>query len=128
MKNRAFLPLIEQVMMIAVFAIVSAVCIGCFSLARMICQGTEYKDNAVILAQNTAEAIKHNGGIDGETVIGYTDTLTETDADNAVYLVTVQPFDDGDALLGSARIRVSRHDRTVYTVTVCWQEDIAYEQ
>ena len=61
MRNRAFLPLIEQILMIAVFAIVSAVCIGCFASARSISLGTEKKDTAVILAQNTAESIKANG-------------------------------------------------------------------
>lgn len=128
MRSRAFLPLIEQMVMIAVFAIVSAVCIGCFSLASSISTESEYKDDAVILAQNTAESIKQEGGITKKTVHGYTDALTATDIGNAEYLVTVQPVEDNDPLLGSATVCVSRRDRTLYTIKVCWQEGFEHEQ
>ena len=128
MRNKAFLPLIEQIIMIAVFAIISAVCIGCFSLARAISAETEYKDHAIILAQNTAERIKHDQGVNQEIIVGYTDTLTQTNTDNAVYLVTILPFENNDPMLGSAKISVSRYNQTIYTLTVCWQEVTTYAQ
>ena len=127
MRNSTFLPLIEQIMMIGIFAIASAICIGCFSLAKSISNETEYKDNAIILAQNTAETIKNHGGIHENKVIGYTDTLTETNMDTAEYFVKITPIENAIQLLGSAEIRIIHHNRTIYALTVCWQEEIAYE-
>ena len=88
---------------------------------------TLYKDNAIILAQNTAETIKNHGGIHENKVIGYTDTLTETNMDTAEYFVKITPIENAIQLLGSAEIRIIHHNRTIYALTVCWQEEIAYE-
>ena len=127
MKTRAFLPLIEHIFMIAVFAISAAVCIGCFSLSKTISTEIEYKDKAVILAQNTAESVKKNKGIYHNTEIGYTNSLTTTDIDTAEYIVTISPIECNNPLLGSAKICIKRYGHTLYTLTTCWQEEFVYD-
>lgn len=122
MRNRAFLPLIEQILMIAVFAIVSAVCIGCFASARAISLGTEKKDTAVILAQNTAESIKTNG-LSEKTVVFYNEDMTVGDSKDG-FMVVCEPLDDSNALLGSASVSVFYDEKLLFEITVRWQEGL----
>lgn len=122
MRNRAFLPLIEQILMIAVFAIVSAVCIGCFASARAISLGTEKKDTAVILAQNTAESIKANG-LSEKTVVFYNEDMTVRDSQDE-FMVVCEPLDDSNTLLGSASVSVFYDEKLLFEITVRWQEGL----
>lgn len=126
MKNKAFAPLIEQICMIAVFAIVAAVCIGGFSMAYNISRETERKDAAVLLAQNTAEQLK--GGsitLAGETlVLCYDAQLQPTAGEDAEYTVTVTSVPTQQALLCGARITVYYADEALFALTVHYQEGI----
>lgn len=123
MRNRAFLPLIEQVLMIAVFAIVSAICIGCFVSARTISLETERKDTAVILAQNAAESIKANGLLE-KTVAFFNEDMTQN-SDDGEYVVVCEPTEDGNELLGSANIKVFFGDKLTFEINTTWQEGLA---
>ena len=122
MRNRAFLPLIEQILMIAVFAIAAAICIGCFASARKISLETEMTDRAVILAQNTAENIKLEGLYEAKSTT-YDDELRPSE-DNIKYTVICEPIEDEDEFLGSARIYVVSDEKTLFELTVCWQEEL----
>ena len=57
MKDKSFLVLIEQLMMIVIFAIISALCIQVFIKADQISINSENRDRAVIMVQNAAEKI-----------------------------------------------------------------------
>lgn len=58
MKNKASLMLMEQLVMILVFALCAALCLQCFVAADRISEETALRDEAVLLAQNTAESLK----------------------------------------------------------------------
>lgn len=58
MKNRASLLLMEQLIMVFVFALAAAVCLGFFAQANMTARETARQDIAVLIAQNAAEQLK----------------------------------------------------------------------
>lgn len=125
MKNRAFLPLIEQIIMIAVFAIVATVCIACFSSARQISVKTELTDNAVILAQNTAETIKNKGLQPERSTVYYNkDLLPDASGE---YAVKIEPIIENDPFLCGATVSVMHKNETLFELTVHWQEGLNHE-
>ena len=123
MRNRAFSPLLEQILMIAVFALVAAVCVSGFSKAYRISQQTHRKDQAVILAQNLAEELK-SGLRPADDRIFYDDTLQPTTEAKAAYVATITPISTDMAGLGGACIRIHFEDTQLYTLNVHWQEAI----
>lgn len=58
MKQKASLILMEQLVMILVFALCAALCLQAFAEADRISRETARRDEAVLLAQNTAESLK----------------------------------------------------------------------
>ena len=71
MKNKTSLLLMEQLVMILVFALCAALCLQCFVAADRISRETGLRDEAVLLAQNTAESLKAGAPIP-EAPIGLT--------------------------------------------------------
>ena len=61
MRNKASLFLMEQLIMLLVFALSAALCLGVFVRADRILQETGRRDEAVILAQNAAQILKYTG-------------------------------------------------------------------
>lgn len=123
MRNRAFSPLLEQILMIAVFALVAAVCVSGFSKAYHISQQIHRKDQAVILAQNLAEELK-SGLISADDTVFYDDALQLTTEAEAAYVATITPIPTDVAGLGGACIRIHFKDTQLYTLNVHWQEAI----
>lgn len=62
MKSRSSLLLMEQLIMVLVFALAAAICLQIFVKAAGISQETAKRDEAVVLAQNTAELLKASKG------------------------------------------------------------------
>lgn len=62
MKNRASLVLMEQLVMILVFALAAALCLRSFAVADRISHETEVQDKAILTAQNAAETLKATAG------------------------------------------------------------------
>lgn len=60
MKDKLYITLIEQLMMILIFAITSALCIQVFIKADQISVDSKNRDKAVQIVQNTAEQLKAN--------------------------------------------------------------------
>ena len=58
MKNKASLALMEQLMILLVFALCAALCLQAFVGADRIARENQARDEAIILAQNTAESLK----------------------------------------------------------------------
>ena len=58
MKSKATLFLMEQLVMLLVFALAAALCLGIFVRADRISAETKERDEAVILACNAAEMLK----------------------------------------------------------------------
>ena len=62
MKSKAPLLLMEQMVMLVVFALAAALCVQAFVRSDGSSQRSEARDHAVVLCQNAAEVIRNNGG------------------------------------------------------------------
>ena len=62
MKSKAPLALMEQMVMLLVFALASALCIQAFVKSDHISLRSDEKCHAALVAQDVAELLRHNGG------------------------------------------------------------------
>ena len=137
MRSKSPLALMEQVVMVLVFALAAALCLQVFVLSDQMSEKNRDTDRAVLLAQNTAEMIKACGGVEeaAEAVGGtvrqtmwssyyYEDLTPAPDAESGYYHVDVLPMNSGVAGLGQAAIEVFRWDGNegLFALTVAWQE------
>lgn len=127
MKSKTPLALMEQLVMVLVFALAAALCVSCFVAADRLSQRNAMEDRAVLAAQNAAETIKRCQGdyeqaaalLDGTWAEGVLAVHTEED-----FSVFIVPEDSGDPLLGQARVEVfsDGDDAKLVELTVAWQE------
>ena len=117
MKNKTPLPLMEQLIMVLVFALTAALCLQGFSLADRISRRQEAREKAVVLAQNLAESLKAGSG-DLEVASRLLDDFPE----DPNFVIQVIPVSTDDPYLGSARIVVTYEAEAIFEITVAWQE------
>lgn len=136
MKNKAPLPLMEQLIMVLVFALASALCLRGFAVANRTSRLQEARNQAVVIAQNTAELLKYtagdyetvsaryNGTWDGHTVTICYDEAPQSiqDTDRSSYIVQIIPVKAEQELLGQALIQVLAQEDVLFEITVAWQE------
>ena len=137
MRTKSPLALMEQLVMVLVFALAAALCLQVFVLADKTSRHNADVDNAVLLAQNTAETLKAYGGVEEakEATGGeirqmmwsayYDEDLNPVpDQTSAYYVVDTLPGNSGVEGLGQANIEVFRQDgnRGLFSITVAWQE------
>ena len=136
MKSKIPLPLMEQLIMVLVFALTSAGCLQGVARANRLSGQQESQAYAVIAAQNAAEVLKHVSGDfeqaagqlgghwdGGVWSISYDDSWqTLSDSDKAVFHLQAIPMADDDPLLGTARIKVFYNENVLFEITVAWQE------
>ena len=80
MKNKASLLLMEQLIMILVFALAAALCLQVFAKSAQIAQETACRDKAVQVAQNGAELWKQGEdpvSENGHFTLKITENITE---------------------------------------------------
>ena len=65
MRNRSILPMMEQIIMILVFALAAALCLRVFVWADSESRRQEAQSHAMVAAQNAAETLKAVGRTDG---------------------------------------------------------------
>ena len=135
MRNRSFLPLMEMLFMIGVFAIASVICLQVFSAANAISKKRSELDSAVLLAQDTCEMLKYSKGnmeyaaeltggkiTDGCIVIYCNNNDPRIPGNTESDFIIKITDRDSNGLFGQANVSVSTTERTVYSVTVAWQE------
>lgn len=66
MRSKAPLAMMEQMVMLLVFALAAALCLQAFVKSDQMSKGMEARDQALLLCQNVAEAVRSNGGDAGE--------------------------------------------------------------
>lgn len=110
MKNRAFLVLMEQLVMVLVFSIAAAVCMGLFVRAGQAAEDTARLGDAVLLAQNAAQTLKASGGAE------------DVPQEHASYRVEIRPTDESVPGFGAAVIQVYYQDACLYSLETGWQE------
>lgn len=136
MKSKAPLLLMEQVIMMLVFALAAALCVRVFAWAQLTARENAQQDRALVCVQNAAQTLKgcagdyeqaarqYGGSWDGTAwTIRYGSQWTEGGAP-AVYELTFTPVSGDHALLGQAQAAVTRlsDGRQLAGLTVCWQE------
>ena len=137
MRSKTSLVLMERVIVVLVFALAVVMCLRAFAVSNSVSMRNHQKDQAVLLAQNTAETIKACGGVEeAAAIVGgtiqqtlwsmyYNEDLTPAaDADTACYHVDVLPQGSGVDGLGQAHIEVFLRDEQegLFALTVAWQE------
>lgn len=114
MKSKTSLLLMEQLVMLLVFALAAALCLQVFAKAEVISADTAHRDQAVVLARNAAELLKStDGDLQAVRALG---------ADGYRVEVTLQP----ETLPGLARaeIQVFFEDGLIFSLSTGWQEEL----
>ena len=136
MKSKAPLLLMEQMVMLLVFALAAALCIQAFVKSDAISRTCEARDRAVVLCQNAAEAVRHSGGDfaaaaallgadrhDQDSLSLDYDSQWNPAQDTMRYTLGVYRLDSGVAGLGKAEIwlRDEAEDVELLRMDVAWQ-------
>lgn len=100
----------ELLVMILVFSLAAAACLGIFSNARLLAEDTARLDRAVTLARNTAELLK--AGLPPEY----------PEAGDLTLVITKEPSELPG--LKQATITVLYDAAPVYSLTTGWQEEV----
>lgn len=112
MKSKASLFLMEQLVMLLVFSLAAAVCLGIFVRADKISVQTGQRDEAVMLAQNTAEVLKYTGDV----------RTAQALADESEFTLEIREEDSGIPGLCQAQIVVCYDGREIFSLRTGWQE------
>lgn len=124
MRNKASLVLMEQLVMLLVFAIAAAVCLNIFVKSKEISNSVEQRETAALMAQNTAELLKSSGGdfayaaliLDGSAKGDSLSLVQDEFSLNARKLPSVQSG------LGQALIEVSYAGEPVFSLELGYRE------
>lgn len=134
MRSKAPLALMEQLVMVLVFALAAALCVQVFVLSDQTSRRNEARDRAVLEAQNAAEELKsvhgdfqqltelYGGTWNGQLWGRSYDKNWKQDSGTAYNLLVV-PADSGEALLGIAEVMVyTAEGDLLVSLPVAWQE------
>lgn len=140
MKSKTPLVLMEQLIMVLVFAIASAWCLQVFAGADRVSKETGMRDQAVLVAQNCAELLKSNAGLTDKLeqelggirkqdgyVVCYTRDWEIADHKDAAEGYRMEIVEEKKEIpgLGAARVCIyqnSGQDKLLFALTVAWQE------
>lgn len=136
MKSKAPLSLMEQLIMLLVFALAAALCLQLFVLSSQLSRRCAAQSQVVSLVQNTAEAVKFCRGdvsrypelLGGEGnakqwQIGYDADWQETDLAQANCCILISQIESQIPGLGQAFVSAQTESEDVlFSLTVSWQE------
>ena len=155
MKSKAPLLLMEQMVMLLVFALAAALCLQAFVKSDGLSGNSEARDRAVTLCQTAAETVRHSGGNfneaaeklglefgQGSTMFRYYDENWEPlpisegpipgggegydPAQEGAECLTIQAVLDAPPGLGKASVCVSEaHGEALFELEVAWQEEVS---
>ena len=129
-KSSTTLTLLEQIIMILVFAVAAAVSLRVFVYADSRSERNVVNDVAVNESRNVAEVLKSTGG-DFEKAAGLLQAAPSEKGlekgwsnEYGSFFLSAEKVSAGTDGLGSAEIRVKNldTDEQVYAITVFWQE------
>jgi len=133
MRSKTPLALMEQVIMVLVFALAAALCLRAFVLSDSTSRACEEQDRAVMAAQTVAEAVKLTRGDYAEAERMAEAALENVDvvsfhSDHAESVpgamrIIITPVDSDTELLGLAEISAQNETGDeILSLTVAWQE------
>ena len=131
MKSKAPLLLMEQMVMLLVFALAAALCLQAFALSDRLSRRSEARDKGVILSQTAAEVIRHQGGT-AETALEkaaaslggtYDPAAPELSLKGEGPLrVIAKPVPTGVPGLAKASLQVEWEGEVLFEMETAWQE------
>ncbi|MBO5175988.1 MAG: hypothetical protein J6K04_13485 [Lachnospiraceae bacterium] len=137
MKSKAPLVMMEQIVMVLIFALAAALCLQTFVLSGKISKNTEELNRASIEAQNAAETLKAVGLgsylLDKNAVSvkgGYQIALDEawnhsSDPGKAAYYLLICPENHDSDFFWKAELVVARKDGTeLFRIPVAGQTEV----
>lgn len=111
MRSKASLQLMEQLVMILVFAVAAALCLEVFAKSREISLETAHRDRAVALGRNAAELLKATGD---------EEAAENLSRDGYEITVTRKPIRlEG---LAEAEIQIFLEEELLFTLNTGWRE------
>lgn len=134
MKSKAMLPLIEQICMIAFFAIAAVLCLKGFALANEISRERNDIDTGAVKVQNVAEVLKSCKGdfdraadllecqLENGTITVYYDSKwqkTDSEAEDG-FIITARKQNSDVPLLEKALISAYSDEDSIFSLTVGW--------
>lgn len=124
MKNRASLLLMEQLIMVLVFALSATICLQIFVKADAISRTTARTDAGVVLAQNGAEILKSCGGDleQAAQLLGGTLENGSISVSRDGLRLELKLLPEKVPGLGQAEVCVLEADTPLFSLTVSWQE------
>lgn len=134
MRSKTPLAMMEQLLMLLVFALAALVCLQVFVFSGQTSRRNEARDRAVLEAQNAAEELKslrgdmalaaelYGGSCDGQIWSWTCDENWERNCGDT-YRVLVTRSYSSEALLGAAQVTVSTAEGDLlFALPVAWQE------
>ncbi|MBQ3076511.1 MAG: hypothetical protein IJC43_01510 [Clostridia bacterium] len=145
MRSKTPLAMMEQALMLLVFALAAALCLRAFVWSDSLSRQNAARDRAVVEAQNAAELLKHTGGnfattaarlfttAEGDTFTVLYDEDWNPAAGAARYRLTAEAVPAEHPLLGAATVRVEQLEQgaeasgapgeTLFEIPVRWQKE-----
>lgn len=120
MKNKATLTLMELSVMVLVLALCGGLCLSAFAWADRQAREDQNRQEALLVLQNAAEALKHTGGDVQKAAEIY--GAWEDGWKVSGFEITAESLSTDLALLGSARLEIRQEGKSLGLLTVCWQE------
>ena len=137
MRNKAPLAIIEQVLMLLVFALATVLCLKAFVWADTRSLESAQRDKAIVQAQSAAETLKSCGDYalsaelfggtwdENNWIVQYDSDWNQTTSDGA-FILKVSPQESKLKYLSTASVEVFKDDTNLASLHVSWQE-VAYE-
>ena len=136
MKSKAPLVLMEQLIMLLVFALAAALCLQAFVLADARSRRAEARDRAAVLVQSAAETIRHSGGLseaaaplgaayeEGALQLFYDENWNPVPS-GGTYRVRAEELLTDLPQLGAARVAAETQEgepELLFSIDIAWQE------
>ena len=128
MRSRAPLALMEQLVMVLVFALAAALCLRAFALADALSRQQETRDRALLACQQAAEELKLAAAagqeVPGQTLYFDENWLALPSPEGAAYVLTAARQRAPVPGLGRAEVSVcpAEGGEVLASLPVAWQE------
>ncbi len=125
MKSKSPLVMLEQLIMLLVFALAAAMCLQAFALADSQSKTTIARDAAIIEVQQAAEVIKYCGGDmkRAAAILGAEGNDSGLSLVSESYVVRAEKLSSEFELMGQARVFAETADgQCLFEVSLGWQE------
>lgn len=141
MRSKAPLVMMEQIVMVLIFALASALCLQTFVLSGKLSKQTEAKNRAAVEAQNVAESIKAQGlnqyiqerkaqsVNEGFRIFFDEEWNTVSEAGKAVYYLDICPLNHDNEYFWRADIVVTEQEGTeLFRIPVAGQTEVTQNE